>query len=159
MIYFIVAPLFVYPLWRWKFAGFGLLAAWIVQCTVQIAVTTAENNISPTVIPFIRYDIGSTWHLNELRWKLKWFLPFTRADTIQLDIYMRPWTRSAPYAVGILLGYILHNAKKHPHLVRSLPKAVVALGWALSTVTALAVIWWDILTQQMKMRPLALRLL
>ena len=55
MLYFIAAPLFIYVLWRWRNAGFALLAAWLIQCTVQIAVTTATKDLSPTYIPFIRY--------------------------------------------------------------------------------------------------------
>ena len=67
-----------------------------------------------------------------------------RPDSIQLDIYTRPWTRSAPYTIGLLLGYILHAAKTNPNLVRALPRWAIIAGWTASTATALAVIYGPI---------------
>ncbi|CAG7726227.1 unnamed protein product, partial [Allacma fusca] len=45
------------------------------------------------------------------------------------------------YLVGIVVGYLLYLGKVNPKLFKGLPKAVVIIGWTLSTVFALAIIY------------------
>ena len=59
--------------------------------------------------------------------------------------YMKPYSRIQTYLVGIALGYILYK-KKGKKI--SIHKGVQLLGWTLSTVTALGVLygigpWYD----------------
>ena len=56
-------------------------------------------------------------------------------------IYGRPWTRAAPYAVGILLGYLLHLRRVRPSSIPHLPIWAISLGWIVSVVTCLAIVF------------------
>ena len=66
---------------------------------------------------------------------------FYRWDDYIPTIYYKPWTRSASYAVGIFLGYVLHNLKKNPRSVPRLPMWAVWLAWAACTGAAMAVVF------------------
>ena len=50
-----------------------------------------------------------------------------------------PWARANPYAVGILLGYLLHLRRRNPKIFQGIPRWAIALGWTVSTVSALAI--------------------
>lgn len=52
------------------------------------------------------------------------------------QLYNKPWFRFGPYAVGLVIGYMLVKVKKlviHP--------LVLIFGWTCSTVCALSVIY------------------
>ncbi|CAG7823998.1 unnamed protein product, partial [Allacma fusca] len=57
------------------------------------------------------------------------------------DTYSTPWCRFGAYLVGIVVGYLLYLGKVNPKLFKGLPKAVVIIGWTLSTVFTLAIIY------------------
>ena len=52
-------------------------------------------------------------------------------------LYVRPWARVAPYAVGMLTGLFLH----HNHCRIKLNRFTVLIGWCLATGSALALIY------------------
>ncbi|KAI0242823.1 O-acyltransferase like protein [Lamellibrachia satsuma] len=45
-----------------------------------------------------------------------------------LGLYIQPWTRFGPYAIGIALGMIMYRTKCRVHM----PKSVVIVGWLFS---------------------------
>jgi peptidoglycan/LPS O-acetylase OafA/YrhL len=44
-------------------------------------------------------------------------------------IYVKPWTRIAPYLVGLLTGYLLFNYNRRPFDLR---RGVAAIGWTVA---------------------------
>ncbi|XP_032794832.2 nose resistant to fluoxetine protein 6 [Daphnia magna] len=116
---FVVAPLFVYPLWRWRKVGLVWLATVTMACLASIFAAYAVYDLLPTLM-FTRVGDVST-----------------SADYFN-HYYVKPWTRAPPYLVGIWFGWYLHVTKQSE--VR-LAKLLVALGWTLSTIVALAIIY------------------
>ena len=57
------------------------------------------------------------------------------------SVYKRPWTRSAPYAIGIILGYLLHVCKPHRYDASKCSKWISLFGWYISTALAIAVLY------------------
>ncbi|CAG7824183.1 unnamed protein product, partial [Allacma fusca] len=53
MQFFVLSPLVIYPLWRWKRVGYGIIAVLGVAAVVSPAVITAHYNIPPTEIKTI----------------------------------------------------------------------------------------------------------
>ncbi|XP_060604940.1 nose resistant to fluoxetine protein 6-like isoform X2 [Ruditapes philippinarum] len=49
------------------------------------------------------------------------------------DIYIKPYTRVAPYVVGFYTGYLLYKTKNNVKI----PKVVNILGWAVATTFAM----------------------
>lgn len=50
--------------------------------------------------------------------------------------YFKPWTRSGPYALGIILAFVMHKLKKP-----KLPIPVVLLTWIVAIGTGLTVVY------------------
>ena len=58
------------------------------------------------------------------------------------NLYTKPWMRSSPYTVGILLGYLLHHCWNRLDVSsRLIPRWTALMGWIMSTGIALAVIF------------------
>ncbi|CAG7725079.1 unnamed protein product [Allacma fusca] len=117
MQFYLLSPLVIYPLWKWKRIGFGILALLSIMSMIVPAVITYANELPPSPILFV--DI----------------------KTLYNDVYIKPYTRCGPYIVGILLGYILHIRSKNPSKFQKFPFWGVVFGWTASTVTALALIF------------------
>ena len=93
---FILSPLFVYPLWRWRRAGL----AWIIFAIVTLIGT-----------------IGTLF--------VMWNIPcFYTTDSIKnvpyLTYYYQTFGRAPQYLVGILLGWILVNGRINQQRQRNL---------------------------------------
>ncbi|CAG7728020.1 unnamed protein product [Allacma fusca] len=117
MQFFLLSPLLIYPLWRFKLIGVGTTCLAAIASIVVSAVVTHQMEWAPTVIysiPFKNYFVG---------------------------YYMKPWNRFGTYVVGIVLGYILYLRLKNPTKFKAIPKVVVIVGWILSTFLALGVIF------------------
>lgn len=63
------------------------------------------------------------------------------AGNFSKDVYNPPWTRSAPYAVGLLLGYLIHTNRKKPSEEQNIGGVATLTGWVLSTGVALSVVF------------------
>ncbi|CAG7819852.1 unnamed protein product [Allacma fusca] len=117
MQFYLLSPLVIYPLWRWKRIGFGILAVLSIASVVIPTWIIADKRLPPTLTASI--DL----------------------KTYMADIYLKPWTRFGPYVVGLGLGYILHYRVRNLGKFRAIPKLIIAVGWALSTAVALGVIF------------------
>lgn len=120
MQFFLLSPLLVYPLWRWK--AYGVI--WVVFLTLAslggIVATYIVDKIPATLIMSRPLD------------------SYLLDPNFMDKYYFMPWCRLPPYLVGILLGYLLHVNKKSQ---RKLPKYAVVLGWAAAIAIALAVLF------------------
>ncbi|EFX71086.1 hypothetical protein DAPPUDRAFT_60562 [Daphnia pulex] len=116
---FIVAPLFIYPLWRWKKFGLAGLAFVGLACQAAVFALYAIYDLPPTIF-FSR--------LGDLATSNDYFEHY----------YVDPWARAPVYLVGIWFGWYLHVTKESP--IR-LSKPVVALAWTLSTAAGLEIVY------------------
>ena len=79
---FIISPLVILPLWKWRRAGVGLWFVWILASTAALLVTGIldEVTISAAGIPVQGVPIGRE---------------------LGRDFYYMPWARIQPYLVGM----------------------------------------------------------
>ncbi|CAG7732797.1 unnamed protein product, partial [Allacma fusca] len=117
MQFFLLSPLVIYPLWRWKRIGFGALAVLSLASVIIPAWIIADKRLPPTLI----LSIPMKTYMN--------------------DIYKKPWGRFGPYVVGIGLGYVLRYRAENLGKFRKIPLLMVAAGWGLCTALALGVIY------------------
>jgi len=118
MLLYLLSPLFVYPLWRWKKRGvIWVVFAVLALLSAGVAVWTVYE--FPLGMPSRPFDPPGTGDFSHL-------------------YYVSPAMRSPPYLLGILLGYLLHVTKNKPVKI---PKMLVAFLWAASTAVALAVVY------------------
>ncbi|CAG7820050.1 unnamed protein product, partial [Allacma fusca] len=101
MQFFILSPLVIYPLWRWKRVGYGIIAVLGVAAVTSPTVITAYYHMPPTDIKTIDPTLLST--------------------TLWADTYSKPWARFGAYLVGIVVGYLLYLGKVNPKLFKGLP--------------------------------------
>ncbi|XP_046748815.1 uncharacterized protein LOC124412737 [Diprion similis] len=112
---YLVAPLLVYSLWKWKLVG---------KILSTIAVTVS------IVLPFL-----TTW-INEFPGTYMFTVRNSVLNSYAHDLYMATHDRMSPYLVGILLGHLFH-LKKSP----SLAKWKVAVGWTVSLTVMYACVY------------------
>ncbi|XP_059145283.1 nose resistant to fluoxetine protein 6-like, partial [Physella acuta] len=62
---------------------------------------------------------------------------YRNVDKLVPNIYIKPWTRVGPYAIGIILGFILFQTKCKARL----KKVYVFLGWLISAAGALTIVY------------------
>jgi len=117
---FVLAPVILYPLCRWPRAGYVLLTMALVSSVLTPMVLTAVYDLIVTFIPTYRQRFGSNEYLDYMS-----------------VYYTKPFSRSGPYVVGMILGYLL---AKHGTNLR-LNKKTQVVGWFLSTTTCIALIF------------------
>lgn len=116
---FLVAPLLVLPVLRWPRVGAVLLAAAAIVSVIISGVITYVRDLPPT-------QLNLNIHATD---------PDVMAD-FTLLVYNAPWSRAAPYIIGLALGLVLGGAVTGPKL----PRAVCGLLWIRSTAVALLVL-------------------
>ncbi|CAG7815907.1 unnamed protein product [Allacma fusca] len=116
---FILSPLVIIPLWRWKKIGFGILGAvGILSIAIPLFIK-AHFHEPPTSIASIPNEPVEYWG----------------------DLYTKTWVRFGAYTVGLALGYVMYLKGRQPNLFKKIPKLVVVVGWTFSTAFALAIIY------------------
>ncbi|CAG7722834.1 unnamed protein product [Allacma fusca] len=116
---FLVSPLLIIPLWKWKKIGLSLLLALSVIGLGARVFNQAYFHQTPTSIPSIpQQDLGY-W----------------------ADFYNKPWVRFDVYVVGIALGYAFYLKTKQPAIFRNISKIIILIGWTLSTIFALGSVY------------------
>ncbi|XP_046631179.1 nose resistant to fluoxetine protein 6-like isoform X4 [Daphnia pulicaria] len=114
---FLISPLFIYPIWRWK--GAGLI--WTAICLFVFLGTSASV--------FIAFDLIPTLSVFRPSFKPK-------MDTYYDKHYTDTTARIPPYLIGILLGWLLHTTKGRKIYIN---KYLVAAGWITATLLGLIV--------------------
>jgi peptidoglycan/LPS O-acetylase OafA/YrhL len=124
MQFFIVSPLLIYPLWRWRKIGLGFLTLASAASIAVPFIIHYNLELNPTLLPF---DLDAMDYMYKS--------------------YQKPWMRIGPYLVGLWAGYLLFSfSNKRTRL--QLPRWAVMAGWCISTGTAFAIIfgikpWFD----------------
>lgn len=116
---FLLSPLFIYPLWRWRKAGLAFLAFVATISYATIFTAYAIYDLPPAYIPTRLDNLG------------------TASDFFD-HYYLKPWTRAPPYLLGIWAGWYLHITKESPC---RLSKTLTAMGWTISAAVGLAVVY------------------
>jgi len=122
---FLVSPLIIYPLWRWKWVGL----IWLALLTL--------GSLAANFIVFAIYDFPAATIPNKPE-------TFATDPNYMFVYYGAPHTRALPYLVGILLGWILHQNKKNEinlKISTQKKKLLACLCWALSIATGLAIVY------------------
>ena len=116
---FIVSPLIILPLWRWRRAGF----VWALLCFFTLAgglvtifiiweLPAAALPSRPFVLLKIQSRVNNRYKND--KFKFIFFFSIEMRNPHRTPKYYIPmWTRFPPYMVGILLGYILHQTKNN----------------------------------------------
>ena len=117
---FILSPLIIWPLWRWRRAGL----AWVLFVIVAL--------VSGIMTIYIVWELpaSSFRYTREYLYKKEKFFCFYSnsiclIDSAEMrnnrhyysDYYYQMWTRSPPYLIGILLGFLLHQTKNKKILI------------------------------------------
>lgn len=118
---FLVSPLFIYLLWRWRKIGLAW-AAFSICCLVggTIAIFVVWNLPAmgfftrPYVIKLISYN---QYYLFLMKCLFVSYLYFNRlteeSTTSYYYYYIQMWTRAPPYILGIVIGWLLHITKNN----------------------------------------------
>ncbi|PVD35697.1 hypothetical protein C0Q70_02660 [Pomacea canaliculata] len=112
MQFYVIAPLMLVP---W---AFGKRTIGILFCVALIIVHIVTNPI------FITRDNLQLIYGNAQTEYMK-------------EVYFPPWTRVAPFAIGVLLGYILHSTG----CKYKMQKLLVLLGWLVATAVGLVAVY------------------
>ncbi|KAL5017394.1 hypothetical protein ScPMuIL_006983 [Solemya velum] len=114
---YIFSPIIIYLLYKKRRAGIGLSVFLILLCLALRAIIVEHYNI-------LDPNGGATEH----------FETIYKHDRV---LYDKPYTRMAPYLVGMILASILYTTKCKVKI----NKAVVVLGWLIAATTGMAVIY------------------
>ncbi|XP_068082949.1 nose resistant to fluoxetine protein 6 [Anabrus simplex] len=114
---FLLAPLIVYPMWRWPRIGKVLLGVLIL---ISILV--------PFLITYV-YQYPGIFGTG---------LHNTVIVTYSKYVYFTTHNRMSPYLVGMSLGYVFHKIGDEP---LKLAKVWVILGWCCSLTVVIAVVF------------------
>lgn len=105
---YVLAALPIYLLYKWPKLGVWCCVFLIFASSIITALITFIYDIYPTIL-FLSPDLDGI-------------------AEVGTQIYLRPFSHLAPYAIGLLVGYRL----KEKGSVRNISKVVVLLGWLIS---------------------------
>ncbi|XP_063906237.1 nose resistant to fluoxetine protein 6-like isoform X2 [Zophobas morio] len=108
---FIIAPLIIYPLWKFTKIGKAALGAGIFVTVVAPFIITLTKNLDPTLMIFApeMYDITQNSYFK--------------------TAYIKTHMRAGSYFFGLLFGYILYKLQTKG---TKMSKYVIWFGWMLS---------------------------
>ncbi|CAF2747121.1 unnamed protein product [Rotaria sp. Silwood2] len=97
-----IAPLFLLTVaWNWIF-GMLVATAFILVDIITTAVIVSKNNYDHGILSDL-YSNGSHWS--------------NTSHNYMNDVYIKPWCRIAPYAIGLVLGYAVYEMYKRSNTV------------------------------------------
>lgn len=117
---FILAPIVVYPLWRWRRCGEILLGISLLVTVLIPSIITYTQNLDPTLMMYIP----------EIRKLFK--------NNYFINTYIKTHMRANSYCIGLFMGYVLHKIQASNY---KFPKISIALGWAFSALFMMASIF------------------
>ncbi|GFO30235.1 nose resistant to fluoxetine protein 6-like [Plakobranchus ocellatus] len=114
MQFYVLAPLVMIP-WVYKKEILGLAMA-LMLVVVHL--------------------VSNAWLVYEYNFDL-----LRPAGEYMQKLYIRPWTRCGPFAIGLIIGYILYKTKCKIHM----NKYLVAIGWffAMAIMLTLTLVTYD----------------
>ncbi|XP_064616949.1 nose resistant to fluoxetine protein 6-like [Liolophura sinensis] len=117
MQFYLISPILLYPLYRWRRVGIAMVMFLILTCLIVGSVIARVYQMCAAGCPI-------THHTEDL---------YAHHDTM----YNKPFTRIAPYLVGMLTGYILSVTKCRLRI----NKFLVALGWLIAAAINISVLY------------------
>ena len=117
MQFFIISPLIIILMYRYRKAAVAVCIFLIAGCIFSRGVSVLYYGLH---IP----NQGPTKHADE---------PLAKHG----PLYNKPYTRIAPYIVGMIVGMVLHA---HSFRLR-LPKLATLLGWCAAIATGMSVVY------------------
>ncbi|XP_042904054.2 nose resistant to fluoxetine protein 6 [Parasteatoda tepidariorum] len=121
MQFFALSPLFLITLWRWPKIGYATMTLFLCGSWLCGFIITYHYDLLAGTLGDIRHMETDTTYLQR-------FLEYMD------KIYYKPYTRIAPYLIGIALGYVIFK-KKITNI--SLNRATLWTGWLLSITSGL----------------------
>jgi len=111
MQFFLLSPLFLYSFKQSRLFGYLVSASlWLTSTGCLLGITLSGS------YGILMQDMGNSF----------------------AKIYVKPWTRIGPYIIGLVTGYLLHEARKEK---KQHSKVTVALWWIISAVCSLSVLY------------------
>nr|XP_023017426.1 nose resistant to fluoxetine protein 6-like isoform X2 [Leptinotarsa decemlineata] len=110
---FIIAPIIIYPLWRWRKIGeIILVACTLISGAIPLWITYMKN-LDPTLLayPSELEDISTNFYY--------------------MNAYIKTHMRSSSYCIGIFLGYLVHRLQSSGIKMRP---SILTLGSILATL-------------------------
>ncbi|GIY74671.1 nose resistant to fluoxetine protein 6 [Caerostris extrusa] len=124
MQFYLISPLFLYPLWRWPRVGFSILALTLISTWTATGVLSYKYDLIPMFV-------GAT-HAKD-------FNAYAEKMWNSFDlIYDKPYCRIAPYIIGIILGFILNRINKRKNFMNWWQQT---LGWTVAAFCSLSVVF------------------
>jgi len=114
--FYILGPLIVYPIWRFRLGGI----AWILLCLVISCVIPGTITYVYGWPPTQALTVLAPEHVN-------WMQAF----------YMKSYNRASPWVLGLILGLVMNKIRLHETKVK-ISKLVGLAMWCLSIVLCLA---------------------
>ncbi|XP_048774347.2 nose resistant to fluoxetine protein 6-like isoform X2 [Ostrea edulis] len=111
MQFFVLSPILIYPLYRKRVIGYILVLALLIMQAVFRGVMSVDLGMG----------LNSPPNQEEFFDKM----------------YQRPYSRIAPYLIGVLTGYFMWKSKRQVKL----PKVFVILGWIIALVCVSSVVF------------------
>ncbi|GLV41238.1 uncharacterized protein CBL_04762 [Carabus blaptoides fortunei] len=110
---FMLAPLIIYPLWRWNILGVTLLVlSTVIACIVPFVITYRDH-LDPTLMMYIPelQDLSTNWYF--------------------VNVYIKTHMRASSYCFGLIFGYLVHKIQSSDY---KFSKISVSLGWIFGMV-------------------------
>ncbi|GFU02341.1 nose resistant to fluoxetine protein 6 [Nephila pilipes] len=124
MQFYIISPLFLYPLWRWPPIGLSILASILIATWTTTGILSYTYDLIPMFV-----GVTQTKDFDAYATKM-W-------DSFDL-IYDKPYCRIAPYIIGVFLGFILHKLNKRRNFMTWMQQI---LGWTIAAFCSLSVVF------------------
>ncbi|KAK2581820.1 hypothetical protein KPH14_002289 [Odynerus spinipes] len=111
---FIIAPIIIYPLWKWPTIGKYLLFSGTIFSTIIPFVVTFVEKLDPTLMVYIS-------EIKDLT-----------SNTYFINAYIKTHMRAEAYFFGLAFGYILYRIQTSDY---KFSKNLVRLGWFFATLS------------------------
>lgn len=124
MQFYIISPLFLYPLWKWPVAGFTVIASFLIATWTTTGVMSYSYDLIPMFVGVTQTKDFAAYE------KRMW-------DSFDL-IYDKPYCRIAPYLIGVILGYILHRTADRKNFLKWWQQLI---GWLIAAACSVSVVF------------------
>ncbi|XP_076316097.1 nose resistant to fluoxetine protein 6-like isoform X2 [Tachypleus tridentatus] len=127
MQFYVISPLFLLPLLKWRRIGLGVIFFTILGSLTAIGVLSTKHEFYAVdqSVQGRGVFMGAPSEENE-------------KETVFDVLYTKPWCRIGPYLVGILVGYALHLTGQKKSFIN---KWLVLMGWLVATGICMGVVY------------------
>ncbi|KAG4079943.1 hypothetical protein HA402_006255 [Bradysia odoriphaga] len=114
---FILAPLVLYPMWKYRKFGYSLLTILTFVSILIPLVLTYSNDYDPSLLPYA--DEVADISMNHFF----------------VNVYIKTHMRATAYIFGLVTGAMVHHLQ---HNKISLPRFVIYIGWLTAIIVGIA---------------------